>query len=64
LEIARGEAATYRIIARPIWKQGDWRLVTARNTTKTWASPDRLAKHLAGYGNLPRITLKLSQENS
>jgi len=64
LVIERGDNATYRLTARLTWKGGDWHLITARKQIKTWSGLDRLTRHLAGYGNLPSITLHLKERST
>ena len=60
MQVEQGPDGKFRIYVTLTWKEGSRILETQRKRQRTWASLDRLARHInKKYSNVPLIGLKL-----
>ncbi|WP_229636049.1 hypothetical protein [Vibrio parahaemolyticus] len=65
ITLVQGEDNKFRIYATLTWKEGRQLLETQRKEPRTWASLDRLVKHInQRYENVPIIQLELRSNNN
>jgi len=58
--LIQGKDGKFRINVTLTWKEGRQLLETQRKQPRTWASLDRLVRHInTKYGNVPLIQLEL-----
>lgn len=64
MTLVQGEDRKFRIYVSLTWKEGRQLLETQRKKPRTWASLDRLIKHInRKYGQVPLIQLELRSNN-
>lgn len=64
LALVQGEDNKFRIYATLTWKEGRLLLETQRKKPRTWASLDRLVRHInSKYENVPVIHLELRSQH-
>lgn len=60
MALVQGEDDKFRIYVTLTWKEGRQLLETQRKKPRTWASLDRLVRHInSKYGHVPVIQLEL-----
>lgn len=63
IQLIQGSDGKFTICACLTWKGGGQILVTQRKRPRTWASLDRLVKHMKSkYTNIPTIELHMYKE--
>lgn len=64
MALVQGEDNKFRIYVTLTWKEGRQLLETQRKTPRTWASLDRLVRHInTKYRQVPVIKLELRNKN-
>lgn len=64
MALVQGEDNKFRIYVTLTWKEGRQLLETQRKKPRTWASLDRLARHInLKYGAVPLILLELRSKH-
>ncbi len=64
MALVQDEDDKFRIYVTLTWKEGRQLLETQRKTPRTWASLDRLVRHInTKYGKVPAIQLELRSQN-
>lgn len=64
MTFVQGEDDKFRIYVILTWKEGRQLLETQRKKPRTWASLDRLVRHInTKYGKVPAIQLELRSKN-
>lgn len=64
MALVQGEDSKFRIYVTLTWKEGRQLLETQRKKPRTWASLDRLARHInTKYRQVPVIYLELRSKN-
>lgn len=64
MTLVQGDDYKFRIYITLTWKEGRQLLETQRKKPRTWASLDRLVRHInTKYGKVPVIQLELRSQN-
>jgi hypothetical protein len=64
MTLVQGEDDKFRVYVTLTWKEGRQLLETQRKKPRTWASLDRLIRHInTKYGKVPVIQLELRSQN-
>lgn len=65
MTLVQGDDGKFRIYVTLTWKEGRQLLETQRKKPRTWASLDRLVRHInTKYGHVPVIQLELRSKNA